>query len=151
MYLTNYSDKGCMMEGLLEFHMRFLELSFVVPFGYNYNRELEISVISLKYYSSDLCCLIKLKIFIAYKICKVSNETDFLFTKVFIFSNINVISFKIVPLGSYTPMETLFLFLVAALGVFNWYELQCFVLLDRIINEQDSFSRVITRHKSWIF
>ena len=32
------------------------------------------------------------------------------------FSNINVIPFKIVPLGSYTPMETLFPLLVAALG-----------------------------------
>jgi hypothetical protein len=52
-----------------------------------------------------------------------SNETDFVFTKVFIFSNINVIPFKIVPLGSYTPMET-FPVLVAALEVFNWYDLQ---------------------------
>jgi hypothetical protein len=53
-------------------------------------------------------------------VCQKSNETDFLFTKVFIFSNINVIPFKIVPLGSYTPMEKLFPLLVAALEV-NWY------------------------------
>ena len=49
-----------------------------------------------------------------------SNETDFLFTKVFM----NVILFKIVPSGSYTPMETLFPLLVAALEVFNRYGLQ---------------------------
>ena len=40
-----------------------------------------------------------------------SNETDFIFTKVFyfyFFSNINVIPFKVVPFGGYKPMETLF-------------------------------------------
>jgi hypothetical protein len=58
------------------------------------------------------------------KVCKLSNETDFLFSKVFIFSDINVIPFKILPLGSYTPMEILFPLLVAALEVFNWYGLQ---------------------------
>jgi hypothetical protein len=52
-----------------------------------------------------------------------SNETDFLFTKVIIFSNNNVIPFKIVPLGSYTPMETLFPLMVEALEVFNRYGL----------------------------
>ena len=41
----------------------------------------------------------------------------FLITKVFIFSNINVIPFKTVPLGSYTPM----LLLVAALQVLDRY------------------------------
>jgi hypothetical protein len=35
------------------------------------------------------------------------------------FLNINVIPFKIVPLGSYTPKETLFPLLVAALEVFH--------------------------------
>ena len=40
------------------------------------------------------------------------------------FSNINVIPFKIVPLGSYTPMETLFPLLVEALEVFSRYGLQ---------------------------
>jgi hypothetical protein len=47
------------------------------------------------------------------------------------FSNINVIPFKIVPLGSYTLMET-FQFFVAALEVFNWYGLQHvhYILLD---------------------
>ena len=58
-----------------------------------------------------------------YKVCKLSNEIDFLFAKVFISSNINVILFKLVPLGSYTPMETLFPLLVAALEVFNRYGL----------------------------
>jgi hypothetical protein len=52
-----------------------------------------------------------------------SNETDFLFNKVFI-SNINLISIKIVPLGSHTPMEMLFPLLVAALELFNRYGLQ---------------------------
>ena len=37
------------------------------------------------------------------------------------FSNNNVIAFKIVPLDSYTPMETLFTLLVVALEVFNRY------------------------------
>jgi hypothetical protein len=36
----------------------------------------------------------------------------------------NVITFKIVPLGSYTPMETLFPLLVAALEVCNRHGLQ---------------------------
>ena len=47
----------------------------------------------------------------------------------FFFSNINVISFKIVPLGSYTPIETLSL-LVAAVQVFNRYGLRHVTLLD---------------------
>jgi hypothetical protein len=62
-----------------------------------------------------------------------SKETDFLFTKVLIFfSNINAIPFKIVPLGSYTPMETLFPLLAAALEVFNQLGLQHvrYTLLD---------------------
>ena len=80
-----------------------------------------------------------------YKVCKLSNETDFL-----CFSNINVIPF--------TPMETLFPLLVAALEV-NWYGLQhvcynrknkCFDL-DRITNEEDFFIRVITGDELWIF
>ena len=40
-----------------------------------------------------------------YDVCKLSNETDFYLPK-FFFLNINVIPFKIVSLGSYTPMET---------------------------------------------
>ena len=43
----------------------------------------------------------------------------FYLPKFLFYSNINVIPFKIVLLGSYTPMETLFPLLVAALGVFN--------------------------------
>ena len=42
----------------------------------------------------------------------------------FFFLNINVIPFKIVPLGSYTPLETLFPLLVAALEVFKQYGLR---------------------------
>jgi hypothetical protein len=41
-----------------------------------------------------------------YEVWQKSNESDFLFTKVLLFSNINVLPFKIVPFGSYTPMET---------------------------------------------
>ena len=52
-----------------------------------------------------------------------SNENYFLFTEVFILFKINVIPFKIVPLGSYIPMET-FPLLVAAVEVFNRYGLQ---------------------------
>ena len=77
----------------------------------------------------------------------------FYLPKFLCFSNINIIPFKIVPLGSYTSKETLFPLLVAALEVYNWYDLQhvcynrknkCFDLLDRIANEQGFFSRVIT-------
>ena len=44
--------------------------------------------------------------------------------KYFFFSNINVIPFKIVSLGRYTPTEISFLPLVAALEDFNRYSLQ---------------------------
>ena len=40
-----------------------------------------------------------------YEVWQKSNETYFLFTKLFILSNNNVIPFKIVPLGCYTLME----------------------------------------------
>jgi hypothetical protein len=62
-----------------------------------------------------------------YEVCKLSNETDFIFIKVFSF-----ILFKIVPLDRYTPMEMLFPFLVAALEVFNLFDLQhdSYILLD---------------------
>ena len=43
----------------------------------------------------------------------------FLFTQIFIFSNIIVVPFKIVLLGSYTPNETLFSLLVTALEVYS--------------------------------
>jgi hypothetical protein len=57
-------------------------------------------------------------------------------------------------------METLFPLLVSALEFFNWYGLQhvyynrknkCFDLIDRIANEQDFVSRVITGDESRIF
>jgi hypothetical protein len=48
----------------------------------------------------------------------------FYLPKFLYFSNINVIPFKIVPLGSYTSMETLLPLLVAAQEVFNQYGLQ---------------------------
>jgi hypothetical protein len=56
---------------------------------------------------------------IVYKECQKSNETHFYLPKFLFFSNINVIPFKIVPLGSYKPMETLFLLLLAALKIFS--------------------------------
>ena len=40
------------------------------------------------------------------------------------FSNIDVVPFKVFPLGTYTPMETWFPLLVAALEVFNWHGVQ---------------------------
>ena len=60
---------------------------------------------------------------IFYEVWHKSNETDFLFTKVFIFFQISVMTFKIFPLGSYTPMEK-FPCLVVALEIFNRYGLQ---------------------------
>jgi hypothetical protein len=70
-----------------------------------------------------------------YELWQKSNETDFFIYQsfyLFIFSNINVIPFKILPLGSYAPMETLFPLLVAALKVFNRCGLQHvrYTLLD---------------------
>jgi hypothetical protein len=56
----------------------------------------------------------------------------FYLPKFLFFTNINVIPFKIVSLGSYTPMETLFPLLVAALEIFKRYGLQHvrYTLLD---------------------
>ena len=48
----------------------------------------------------------------------------FYLPKFLFFSNINVIPFKMVSFGSYTPMEMLFPLLVAVLKDFNWYGLQ---------------------------
>ena len=59
-------------------------------------------------------------LFHSFYFCRVILNTHCFF---FIFSNINVIPFKIVPLGSYTLMKT-FPLLVAALEVFNRYDLQ---------------------------
>ena len=87
---------------------------------------------------------------LVYVVCKLSNEPDFLFTKVFIFSNINVIPFKIVPLGSYAPIETLFPLLLAALEVFNWYGLQRvrYTLLDVLYSpEMTSFEDIFKFRK----
>ena len=39
--------------------------------------------------------------------------------------------FKIVPLGSYTPMETLFPFLVAVLEIFNCYVFSMSVTIEK--------------------
>ena len=65
-----------------------------------------------------------------YKVCKLSDESNL--PKFWFFSNINIILFKIVPLGGYIPKETLFPLLVAALEVFNQYGLQHvrYTLLD---------------------
>ena len=48
----------------------------------------------------------------------------FYLSKFLFFSNINATPFKIVHLGRYTPMETLFPLLLAALEVFNRYGVQ---------------------------
>jgi hypothetical protein len=55
----------------------------------------------------------------------------FYLPKFLCFSNINI-PFKVVPLNSYTPMETLFPLLVAALDDFTRYGLQHvrYTLLD---------------------
>ena len=58
-----------------------------------------------------------------YEVWQKSNDTDFYLQKFLFLSNVNVIPFKIVPLGSYTLME-MFPLLVAALEVFNRYGLQ---------------------------
>ena len=105
--------------------------SFHITIQYNI---IQYNTVSLLQF---ICCrgMARIEIFKPFHTTQVwqeSNETDFLFTKVFIFSNINLIPFKIVPLGSYTPMETLFPLLVAVLEVFYRYGLQHvrYTLLD---------------------
>jgi len=63
-----------------------------------------------------------------------SNETDFLLTMNFILLQIKVITFKIVPLGSYTATEALFPLFVAVLEGFCCYTFQLvgYALLDII-------------------
>ena len=86
-----------------------------------------------------------------YKVCKLSNETDFLFTKVFIFFKHKCYPLQNCSLGQLHTNGDIVPVLVAALEVLNWYVLQhvcyypkkCFNLLNRIANEQDFFSRVI--------
>lgn len=46
------------------------------------------------------------------------------YSMILFFPNINVISFKVIPLSNYTRMETLFPLVVAALEVFNRYGVQ---------------------------
>ena len=58
--------------------------------------------------------------FLACSVC-LHGERDQSF---YFLSNINIIPFKVIPFGSYTPMETLFPHLVAVLEVFNRYGLQ---------------------------
>jgi len=65
-------------------------------------------------------------------------------------SNINIIPFKIFPMGSYTPMETLFPLLVAALVVFNRYGLQHvrYTVLDALYSpEMTSFEDIFKFRK----
>ena len=67
------------------------------------------------------------------KVWQKSNATDFfIYQSFYFFSIINVIPFKIISFGRYTPMETLFPLLVAALEIFNRYCLQHvrYTLLD---------------------
>ena len=68
-----------------------------------------------------------------YEVWKKSNETDFFIYQSFYFIR-TVIFFKIFPFGSYTPMETLFPLLVAALEVFNRFDFQHvrYTLLDAL-------------------
>ena len=62
------------------------------------------------------------------------NETDFLLTMIFILLQIKIITFKIVPLDSYTATEALFPLFVAVLEGFCWYTFQHvgYALLDII-------------------
>ena len=63
---------------------------------------------------------------LGYEVWHKSNQNVIFLPKfyLFIISNINVIPFKIVALGSYTPMGMLFPLLVAAMELFNRYDLQ---------------------------
>jgi hypothetical protein len=67
-----------------------------------------------------------------YEVWQKSNETDFLFIKICIYFFKHHCYPLIVPLDSYSPMETLFPRSVAALEVFNQYGLQHirYTLLD---------------------
>ena len=69
-----------------------------------------------------------------YVVRKKSNENDFLLTMDLFFLQIKVIPFKIVPLGCYTAMETLFPLFVVVLEGFWWYTFQLvsYDLLDII-------------------
>jgi len=71
-----------------------------------------------------------------YVVWQKSNETDFLLNMNFIFLQIKVIPFEIVPMGSYTATEALFPLFVAALEGFCWntFHLVNYVLLDIIQN-----------------
>ena len=59
-----------------------------------------------------------------YEVWQKSNETDFLFFKVFIFFKHQCYPLQNSSLGQLHPMETLFPLMVAALEVFNQYGLQ---------------------------
>jgi hypothetical protein len=83
----------------------------------------------------------------------------FLFTKVFIFFQTSMCPLQNSSLGQLHTDGGIVPTLVAVLEVFNRYGLQhvcytrtnkCFDLLDRIANEQDFFSRVITGDESFL-
>jgi len=65
-------------------------------------------------YSQPYNCVCEL----AYEVCEKSNATNVVLT--IFFSNNNIVPFKVVPFGSYTPAESLFSVLVAGLKGFNW-------------------------------
>jgi len=69
-----------------------------------------------------------------YVVWQKSNENDFLLTMNFIVFQIQVIPFKIVPLGSYTATEALFPLFVAVRKGFCWctFQLVGYALLDII-------------------
>jgi hypothetical protein len=69
----------------------------------------------------------------------------FLLTMNFILLQIKVISFKIVPVGSYTATEALFPLFVAVLEAFCWYTFQLvgYALLDTIQSTKIAHFQVI--------
>ena len=73
----------------------------------------------------------------------------FSLSKFLLFSSTNVIPFKTVPLGSYTPKETLFPLLVATLEVFNRHGLQHvrYTLLDVLGPEMTTFDDIFKFRK----
>ena len=86
-----------------------------------------------------------------------SNETDFLFTEVFIFFKRQCYPFQNSSLGQLHTDGDVVPTFVSSAGSLQpvWssaYPLYaCFDLLDRIAKEEDFFSRVITGDESWIF
>ena len=74
---------------------------------------------------STFFCILKSFFLLSHMRCGIKVINLIFYLPKFLFlTNINAIHVKIVPFGSYTPMETLFPLLVAALEIFNRYSLQ---------------------------